>query len=87
MNAKQRILVICLLVVRLLISDGGSGQWPGPIRDGRVYANTTQAAVHAPSGSAPVLFFTDLTSGSKTGGQDNLGAFITCQSSRHREQF
>ncbi len=27
--------------------------------------------------SAPALFFSDITSGPKTGGQDNLGAFIT----------
>ena len=43
---------------------------PAPIGDRPAYARSFAAM-------APVLFFTDLVSGPQTGGQDNLGAFIT----------
>lgn len=79
MNAKQRTIAICLLVVSPLMSGCGSGQLRGPIEGILVHANGTEAAPYYSMGNAtaPVLFFTDLTSGPKTGGQDNLGAFIT----------
>ena len=79
MNAKQRTIAICLVVVSLLMSVCGSGQFPGPTGGSQVHANGTEAGSYDSWGNAtvPVLFFTDLTSGPKTGGQDNLGAFIT----------
>src|SRR3972149_4115217 len=70
MKSKRRTVAMCLLVVGLFVSGYRSGHWPEPISDHPVYANALLA-------SAPVLFFTDLTSGPKTGGQDDLGAFIT----------
>jgi len=77
MKLNQRAVAICLLAVGLFTSGYGSGQRAGPTGDGQVYGNATAAAFHSSLASAPVLFFTDLTSGPKTGGQDNLGAFIT----------
>jgi hypothetical protein len=69
-----------------------SGCWPGqlpePTEDSQVNANNptegapSEAPPESPSYSSnnaltPVLFFTDITSGPQSGGQDNLGAFIT----------
>ena len=88
MNAKKKAITICLLAVTLLMSGCGPGQLPEPTEDSEVNANNpTEAAPseappkspsYSPNGAlTPVLFFTDITSGPQSGGQDNLGAFIT----------
>ena len=77
MKSNQRTVAICLLVVGLFISGYRSGQIPMPIGARQVFANTLTVAFPSLSTSTPVLFFTDLTSGPDSGGQDNLGAFIT----------
>jgi hypothetical protein len=80
MNAKQRrTITIYLLAASLLISGCASGQLLEPTGGIQVHASGTEADSYYPwnNAAAPVLFFTDLTSGPKTGGQDNLGAFIT----------
>src|SRR6185369_12965536 len=38
---------------------------------------TTQAGAVTPSTGAPTLFFTDIDSGPKTGGENNNGAYVT----------
>jgi len=88
MNAKKKAITICLLAMTLLMSGCGPGQLPEPTEDSEVNANnpTEAAPSEAPpkspsyspnSALTPVLFFTDITSGPQSGGQDNLGAFIT----------
>jgi len=77
MNAKQRTIAICLLTVSLFISSYGSGQLPGPTGDSQVYANGAETASYYPwasaTAAAPVLFFTDITSGPKSGNPDTSG--------------
>ena len=79
MKTKLRTRVICFLVVSLLMSGYGSGQLLGPTGVSKANANNTEAIPYRSLADtpAPALFFTDLTSGPKNGGQDNLGAFIT----------
>jgi uncharacterized protein (TIGR03437 family) len=77
MKAKQRTIAICLLAVSLLVSSYVSGQLPGPTGDSQVYANGAETASCYPRASAtaaaPVLFFTDITSGPKSGNPDTSG--------------
>jgi hypothetical protein len=79
MNTKQRSVAICLLVAGLLMSCRRSGRSPGPEGGGNVHANDAEAAPNPSLANAagPALFFTDLISGPKSGGQNDLGAFIT----------
>lgn len=44
---------------------------------GQIVTSADTGLSHPTAIPAPVLFFTDLISGPKTGGQDNLGAFVT----------
>ena len=63
----QRILNSALMLALLLLPASATGAAVLPRSTIPVTLNNT----------APRLFFTDLESGPKTGGQDNLGAFIT----------
>ncbi len=75
----QRPVAIYLLVASLIISGYGPGQSPQEAEASRPRGSSAGEAPRSILGRAadPVLFFTDLTSGPNTGGQDNLGSFIS----------
>jgi len=77
MNAKQRAIATCLLAVSLSVSTHGPGRLTGPAGASHVCANGAEAASRYPSASgiaaAPVLFFSDITSGPKSGNSDTSG--------------
>ena len=64
MNSLRRIILLLVLLALLF---------------GLSEHNRARSAVQWPAAAAdnPVLFFSDIVSGPKTGGQDSLGAFIT----------
>ncbi len=77
MNAKQRTIATCLLALSLSISSYGPGQLPGPAGDSQSCANGSETASYyrwaSATAAAPVLFFTDITSGPKSGNPDTSG--------------
>jgi hypothetical protein len=79
MKAKLTTIAICVLAVSLLISGCGKGQSLGPTRGSKVYADSEEVVSYYSwsNATSPILFFADLTSGPKTGGQNDLGVFIT----------
>jgi len=79
MNTKQIANAVYIAGLTLL-SYGCSAQLtPGPVAESQVQTQviSTVSVPSSRSANGPVLFFTDITSGPNTGGQDELGAFIT----------
>lgn len=77
MRIKKGVVAISLLMASLAASGFGPVPWAWVPGCSVIYGGAKILSTSAGSTPAPALLFTDITSGPNTGGQDNLGVFIT----------